>query len=111
MLNNGLYEQVINQAIETELARTDRGSHTAPIDGAEASRVLAKYVAEVVEKGLENLKDNGGDLHAQVVLANRLIAAVTDETKEADFDTLSVVGCAEQLLALFEKKKLRAGAG
>ena len=104
MLLNGLYEQVINQAIEAELARTDRGSRTAPIDGAEASRVLAKYVAEVVEKGLETLKDSGGDLHAQVALANRLITAVTDETKEADFDTLSVAGRAEQLLALFEKK-------
>ena len=104
MLNSGLYEQIINKAIDTELASTDKLSQTAPIDTAEASKVLAKYVAEVVERGLENLKDNGGDLNSQVELVNRVVSTIMEETKEADYDTLSVAERAEQLLALFDRQ-------
>ena len=62
MLHNGLYEQIINKGLDTELSVTDKLSQTAPIDSAEASKVLAKYVAEIVEKGLNNVKDNGGKI-------------------------------------------------
>ena len=104
MLHDGLYEQIINKGLETELATTDKLSKTAPIDSAEASKVLAKYVAEVVEKGLDNLVDNGGDVNAQVALANRIITTIISETKEKDFDEMSVAQRAEQLLALFDKR-------
>ena len=104
MLHNGLYEQIINKGLDSELSATDKLSQTAPIDCAEASKVLAKYVADVVEKGLDNVKDNGGDLNSQVVLVNHIVSTIMAETKEADFDTLSVAERAEQLLALFDKK-------
>ena len=58
MLYNGLYEQIINKGLDTELSGTDKCSQTAPIDSAEAPKALAKYVAEIVEKGLNNVKDN-----------------------------------------------------
>ena len=54
MLHDGLYEQVINKGLDSELSDTDKLSQTAPIDTAEASKLLAKYVAEVVERGLDN---------------------------------------------------------
>lgn len=104
MLHNGLYEQVINKALDSELVATDIGSQTARIDGAEASKVLAKYIAEVVERGLENVKDNGGDLDAQIALVNQIVSTIMHETQEAAFDTLSVAERAEQLLALFDRK-------
>ena len=104
MLHNGLYEQIINKGLDTELSVTDKLSQTAPIDSAEASKILAKYVAEIVEKGLNNVKDNGGNLTSQVELVNRIVSTIMTETKEADFDTLSVAERAEQLLALFDKK-------
>lgn len=104
MLHDRLYEQVINKALDTELSATDKLNLTAPIDVAEASKMLAKYVAEVVERGLDNLRDNGGDLNAQVALANQIITTIQAETKEADFDALSVAERAEQLLALFDKQ-------
>ncbi len=104
MLRDGLYEQIINKTIDSELSSMDKLSQTAPIDTAEASKVLAKYVAEVVERGLENLKDNGGGLNSQVELVNRIVPTIMTETKEADFDTLSVAERAEQLLALFDRQ-------
>ena len=104
MLPDGLYEQVINKGLDSELASADKLSQTAPIDTAEASRVLAKYVAEVVERGLDNLRDNGGDLNDQVALANQIITTIQAETKDADFNSLSVAERAEQLLALFDRQ-------
>ena len=104
MLHDGLYEQIINKELETELGLTDKLSTTAPIDSAEASKVLAKYIAEVVEKGLDNVADNGGDVNFQVALANRIISTIINETKENDFAEMSVAERAEHLLALFDKK-------
>ena len=104
MLHDGLYEQIINKGLETELSTTDKLSTTAPIDSAEASKVLAKYIAEVVEKGLDNVADNGGDVSSQVALANRIISTIIHETKENELDEMTVAERAEQLLALFDKK-------
>lgn len=104
MLHDGLYEQVINTALDRELAQTDKLSQTAPIDGAEAAKVLAKYVAEVVEKGLENVKDKGGDLASQVELVNRIVTAVSEQSGNAELEGLTVAERAEQLLALLERR-------
>ena len=105
MLKSGLYEQVINNELGQELdAATDKLKETAPIDDAEASRVLAKYVTEIIEKGLDNVKDNGGDLHSQVSLANKIVSLIRHETEEAAFDGLTVDQRAEQLLALLSRE-------
>ena len=105
MLKDGLYEQVINNKLDTELAEcTDKLSTTASIDKAEASKVLSKYLTEVVEKGLDNIIDNGGDISSQVELVNKIVSVIKDETKESDFSEMSVAERAEQLLSLFDKK-------
>ena len=54
MLYPGLYEQVINNALTGELAEIPEARKAvAPIDKAEASKVLAQYLADVVQKGLD----------------------------------------------------------
>lgn len=54
MLHPGLYEQVINNALTGELAEIPEARKSvAPIDKAEASKVLAQYLADVVQKGLD----------------------------------------------------------
>ena len=91
MLPPGLYEQVINTALNRELsAIPDARKSVAPIDKAEASRVLSQYLAEVVQKGLDNVLDNGGNLSAQVELTNRIVALIQNIIQEADFVSLSV---------------------
>jgi len=105
MLKDGLYEQVINNKLDTELAEcTDKLSTTASIDKAEASKVLSKYLTEVVEKGLDNIVDNGGDISSQVELVNKIVSVIKAETRESDFSEMSVAERAEQLLSLFDKK-------
>lgn len=105
MLKDGLYEQVINNKLDIELAEcSDKLSTTASIDKAEASKVLSKYLAEVVEKGLDNIIDNGGDISSQVELVNKIVSVIKSETRESDFLEMSVAERAEQLLSLFDKK-------
>lgn len=104
MLQPGLYEQVVNEGIGGELdALPPQRRATAAIDKAEASQVLAQYLAEVAQKGLEDLADKGGDVAAQIGLVNRLIQTIEHTTQEADFAPLRVDGRAEQLHALLRE--------
>jgi len=105
MLHTGLYEQVINKKINDELAAAaDMLQQTAPLDEAEASGILAKYVAEIIEKGLDDLKDGGGNLYDQVALTNKIVSLIQSETNEDAFESLTVDQRAEQLLALLDRK-------
>ena len=67
MLHHGLYEQVINVQLSSELLDIPEARKSvAPIDKAEASKVLSQFLADVVQKGLDNLADNGGDMSAPI---------------------------------------------
>jgi len=101
MLYHGLYEQVINAKLNSELEEIPEARKAiAPIDKAEASKVLAQYLADVVQNGLENVIDNGGDISAQIALTNQIVDLIQTITREADFAALGVDQRAEQLLAL-----------
>lgn len=105
MLYSGLYEQLINKAIGRELdADADKLKFVAPIDTAEASKVLAKYITEIIEKVFDNVKDSGGNVAEQIEFANKIIDTVTREAGEPLFDTLSVDKRAQLLLALLDKQ-------
>ena len=112
MLHPVLYEQVINTKLKSELAEIPQArKDTAPIDKAEASHVLSQYLADVVQKGLDNVLDNGGDIAAQVALTNQIVTLIQTSTQEADFAALSVAEQAEQLLALLREADPRLTAG
>lgn len=108
MLNPGLYEQVINKQLDSELSAIPEACQsTAPIDKAEASKVLAQYLSEVVQQGLDNVVDNGGDISAQIALTNQIVSLIQNTTKEADFASMGVAQRAEQLLALLRENDPR----
>ena len=112
MLHHGLYEQVINNALTDELAEIPEARKSvAPIDKAEASKVLAQYLADVVQKGLDNVLDNGGDISAQIGLTNQIVDLIQNTTQEADFAALGVDRRAEQLLALLRETDPRLATG
>ncbi len=112
MLQPGLYEQVINNQLDTVLsAVAEARKSTAPIDKAEASKVLSQYLSEVIETGLDNVRDNGGDLSAQIELTNQIVRLIQKTTKEADFAAMGVAQRAEQLLALLRETDPRLAAG
>ena len=112
MLPPGLYEQVINSALNRELSEIPEARKSvAPIDKAEASKVLAQYLADVVQKGLENVVDNDGDISTQIGLANKIVDLIQNATQEAAFAALSIDQRAEQLLALLREQDPRLAVG
>ena len=112
MLYHGLYEQVINNALTNELAEIPEARKAvAPIDKAEASKVLAQYLADGIIKGLDNVGDNGGDISAQFARTNQIVDLIQNTTREADFAALGVDQRAEQLLALLREADPRLAVG
>ena len=112
MLHPGLYEQVINNTLNSEPSEVPEvRKSTAPIDAAEASKVLAQYLTDVVQKGLENVQDNGGGIEAQIQLANEIVSTIQTTTHEPNFALLGVDQRAEQLLALLRDNDPRLAAG
>ena len=84
MLNEGLYEQVISKALSSELENPEQIVDTNKIDNAEAPAILAKYIAEVVEKGLRQVQSS--DISEQLKLANKIVSTVAEVTGDDEFD-------------------------
>ena len=103
MLKAGLYEQVINQLIATELAQTDKFPKSALLDAAESAKVLAKYLTEIIENSLDRYK-GGGSLADQILLVNKLLVWLKQETQDPELAEFSVPEPGKQLLALLERK-------
>ena len=98
MLKPGLYEQVINKEISSEIDSSEQLIDKRGIDKAEAPQVLAGYLSEVIEKGFSRFA--GDDIEGQLDLANKIVSAVTELTGDEEFDGLSVDQRAEHLLAV-----------
>ena len=113
MLRNGIYEQIVNQEISNEIAeinQSDKEITTAPLDVEESSKVMAKYISEVTEKGLDHIREKGGSLKMQAALVNKIIDIIKNETNESDFDVFTVAHdsrndenqCIKELLAVMD---------
>ena len=73
----GLYEQVINDALTVKLAEIpDARKSVAPIDKAETSKVRVQYLADVVQKGMQTILDNGGKVIASADRIHMLVSFV-----------------------------------
>lgn len=79
MLRAGLYEQTVSEGLRRRIeeASVTLEPTTREIDAAEASRVLADYVASVARAELARVGEGEKDaLAAEVALANRMIDAL-----------------------------------
>ena len=104
MITKGLYEQIISRKLDQELNDANQSFSAHKIDDEEASKVLAQYVGEVVEKALYQLKDEGCSLNDQVKFVNQLVAEISHETADPEYDAMAVAEKAEELLAVMDRK-------
>ncbi len=104
MLKLGIYEQVLNSLIAKEIDSPLHIVKTEPIDQEEAAKVLAGYLTEIIEHGLANIKDNGGQVADQIALCNRLIDSVVSSVGDDTFGEMSIDRRAKMLLALLERQ-------
>jgi len=102
MLQPGLYEQVINEQLNKELSLIPQARKVVEqIERAEASKVLSQYLADIVQKGLDNVLVKNG-ISGQIALTNKIVETIQQMTKESDFAHMSVDEGAEQLMALLK---------
>lgn len=109
MLQDGLYEQIINNKIDGSLATeplsTDKQVETTRIDEAEAPKMPTQYVSEILEQALESLDDEKESLKKQIELANRLVNVIAENETAED---LSIADRDDQLLLEIRERKNNA---
>lgn len=104
MLESGLYEQIINEALGIEIDNLKGQTYlSSKIDKFEAPKILSKYISDIIQKRLETVVDNGGDINKQVSFANKIVDAIITESGEKSLDSLPVDKRAEQLLSVVDK--------
>ena len=108
-MKNGLYEKVINDALDEELKSLDKRVDTERIDDAEAPRILADYVAEVVRKRLQNVDAGDNRVTEQIDIVNSLIDSLSATSEDA-LDGATVAKRSEQLFAIFDNNDPRFAA-
>lgn len=92
MLESGLYEQIINKELVELIDNTkSKEFGTVSIDNAETAKVLSRYIADIIEKSLDNVADNGGDVNRQIELANKIVRTIISESGDDSFNDLSVM--------------------
>ena len=104
MLPSGIYEQVINRLISSELNCDENIIKTESINSEEAAKILAQYFRELLEEGLENLKDNGGNILKQIELCNKLVDVIATETNADFIKKFMIDEKAELLIAYLQKR-------
>ncbi len=108
-LPSGLYEQIINLAIAEGLKGlpSDRFPVTEPLTGGDAQPILARYLYEVLARGLAYLRDKLSEeeaLDQQVAACNQLIELMAHLTKEEDLLEWRIGSDNRLLLAILEKR-------
>lgn len=99
MLKQGLYEQVLNKELSLQLEQeTDKLPKLTPMDNEEAPKILAKYLADIIEKELFQVKGDDGDkLQSQIAFVNSIVESIGS-------DDMSVDNRAEMLVAILNRK-------
>ena len=110
MLKQGLYEQLINQELKEEIRSAEAAERqrveTEAVDAAESARVLAEYVAKLLEKRLTAVAEESGKEEAeeeQVRLINQMLSTLGSESGK-DLLPLTEERRVDQLLSVVNTK-------
>ena len=110
MLKQGLYEQLINQELKEEIRSAEAAERqrveTGAVDAAESARVLAEYVAKLLEKRLTAVAEESGKEEAeeeQVRLINQMLSTLGSESGK-DLLPLTEERRVDQLLSVVNTK-------
>jgi len=87
-MQTGLYEQLINKLLMSNLDKIDRNVYyikETTVDKNEASRILSAYLVELIHFALDLI--SGTDkLEKQIELTNNIIRLLRDELNDTDFE-------------------------
>jgi superfamily II DNA or RNA helicase len=101
----GLYEQLINKLVLSQLNQIDRDKFYIKendIDKAEAAKLLSQYLTNVIRYAL-NLITGDESIERQIALSNKIIHLIKEELSNQDFDENLISVEAKILSAIFSK--------
>ncbi|RPF53923.1 DEAD/DEAH box helicase [Aquisalibacillus elongatus] len=109
MLNEGLYEEIINEKIKKYLTEIDRERFLIgkePIDKEEASKKLSAYISYITRQALRVVRDQekaSQSLLKQIEVCNEIIHLLSRELDEEEFESLQIADEGEVLTSLYSK--------
>lgn len=109
-MKEGIYEQVINNEVISELENFDIDNiliDKEPIDKEEAKVVLSQYVESVIRKSLNYIRDKEKNddekLLKQIKVCNKIINVLANESKDKDVKKYKIDESGELLTSLYLK--------
>lgn len=112
MICEGIYEQIVNTHLMSELEQLDLDQYDIQLenlDTDDARKILTVYISFIVQKGLHYIRDNFSSsedhesLVAQIKLCNDIIFEIVTHTGDADFKDFSILEKGEVLTSLYNK--------
>ena len=104
MLKPGIYEQVINQIIYSEIeAQKDKVITKTRLDPEEASRMLSLYVANIVEKYFDLLSEKGASISDLVNALNSSLESFSIQENGLGLNSYFIHLPGEKLLSVKNK--------
>lgn len=100
----GVYEQIINQAIQESLDREKFLYEFEKIDSEEAFKVLGMYVSQVLEKALKYIKENEENkIDEKVLFCNKIINKIMEYIGDDGFSEYLIDNQSQLLLSISDK--------
>jgi superfamily II DNA or RNA helicase len=109
MLQQGLYEKLIDKLISTKINTLDKNIFYIkenPIDRAEAARVLSQHLTEIIKIALSQISGEES-LEKQIKLSNKIILLLKSELQEESFEEDIIATEGKILSAIFSKVDAR----
>ncbi len=108
MLQQGLYEQLINKLIAAKLDNLDKETYyikESVLDKSEAGEFLSQYLSAIIKFTMESLPNEQG-ISRQIALANKIIKLLESELNNERFDDDLLHAKGRILKAVFSKNAL-----
>lgn len=105
MMQQGLYEELINKLIASKLKALDKNAFyikETAIDKSEAARILAQYLSSVIQFALNSISGDAS-IEKQIELSNKIIFLLSNQLKGEDFEDDLLETNAKILSAIFSK--------
>lgn len=110
MIYDGIYEQIVNTHLKSELEQLDLDQYDIQLenlDTDDARKILTIYISYIIQKGLHYIRDSFSSnedqeaLVAQIKLCNDIIFEISTHTGDADFNDFSILEKGEILTSLY----------
>jgi superfamily II DNA or RNA helicase len=112
MIPSGIYEQIVNKKLFSELSTLDWSQYDielTKLEAADAHKILTIYISYIIKKGLHYIRDNYTTsedkeaLIAQIRLCNDIICEIKTHTESDDFCDYTILEKGEVLTSLYQK--------